>query len=149
MRQSRDQFPNNGSPRERKQKRKFPRIERYEQADWNDMKQLTQTQHHGTWQGNPTTWRIKIFPEDKRANKTSFTQRTKSQNGMLISAGVPLDHTWWRGAFKILGEELFPAWNCILKWSRIGKKGIFRESRSQKIYWLPSPFRKLLEMVLY
>lgn len=32
VRQLQDEFPNNGSPRERKQK-KFPRIERNEQAD--------------------------------------------------------------------------------------------------------------------
>ena len=88
-----------------------------------------------------------MLPEDTQANKNSYTQRTKDQNGMFFSTVALKGHTMEQ-CLQNSGGKLFPAWNCILRQmikDREKNKDIFRQARSQKIYWPPSTFKKLLE----
>lgn len=95
-----------------------------------------------------------MFPEDKQANKKSFTQRIKNQNGM-VSSTVALKDNTMENAFKILEENYFLPGiinsSQIIKYEKRIK--IFSDMRDlKKIYSpssVPSPLRKLLETVFH
>lgn len=95
-----------------------------------------------------------MFPEDKQANKKSFTQRIKNQNGM-VSSTVALKDNTMENAFKILEENYFLPGiinpSQIIKYQKRIK--IFSDMQDlKKIYSpssVPSHLRKLLETVFH
>lgn len=95
-----------------------------------------------------------MFPEDKQANKKSYIERIKNQNGM-VSSTVTLKDNTIENAFKILEENYFLPRSInssqIIKYEKRIK--IFSDMQDlKKIYSpssIPSNPRKLLETVFH
>lgn len=95
-----------------------------------------------------------MFPEDKQANKKSYIERIKNQNG-LVSSTVTLKDNTMENAFKILEENYFLPRSInssqIIKYEKRIK--IFSDMQDlKKIYSpssIPSNPRKLLETVFH
>lgn len=71
------------------------------------MKSLTQN-HTKAHDKEILTLVDKVFPEDKQANKKSYTQRIKNQRGM-VSSTVALKDNTMEQCLQNSGAKLFPA----------------------------------------